>query len=319
MLDAPTRLLLKSAVKSLDALQSSIHNFVNAITENKKADGPTDEPPVAPPTNIVVSLPAAITAYYETEHSERSVRSKRENTRRRIEYAGIGTAVLLALFTGLTLKEVSKQAKSAQQQVGIMQKQLEAADRPWIKIRVEASRDITYTASGDGQFYFSAVMKNIGHSVATEVALKFAVVVPKGNGVFTEPVERQRKLCGTPPKSIVKDSDHDLRSSVFPGDETEPLGFGTNISVMEMKDGALHFPSAADGKPVTGTFFSPYLVGCVDYTFGTATIRHQTGFIYNIARTDSRDVHPLAFKMGGVVPRAKVFLERYVFGGDYAY
>ena len=311
---------LARLVRRLIEIASAIKNSVESISKNQHSDDDKSKPPSQSDINAHVTLPVSVTDYYAAENRDGPWKIRRDQWRLAVESATLIAVIIAAVFAYRGFCETRKQAAAAQEQVGIMRKQLEAADRPWIKIAIVPSHDITYTALGEGQFYFTAIMKNIGHSVATDVAIKFAVLVPKGNGVFTEPIERQRKICGTPQQSTIKDTDHDLRTSIFPGDTSDPLNFGTNIPSTEINDGALHFPPDAQGRTVEGTFFSPYLVGCVDYTFATSAVRHQTGFIYNIARVDpKRDVHPLAFKVGAIVPRTQVILEKYIFGGDYKY
>lgn len=64
----------------------------------------------------------------------------------------------------------------------------------------------------------------------------------------------------------------------------------------------------------------PMLVGCIDYVFGDKPFHGQTGFIYQVDVFDrSKDrVRNYAIRIGSDVPKSKLVLTKYVFGGDFA-
>ena len=76
--------------------------------------------------------------------------------------------------------------------------------------------------------------------------------------------------------------------------------------------------SLPDSGPLKGKFFVPFIVGCVDYGFSTVAKHHQTGFIYQIMRIEP-NFAPLSIEIGKALPAERIHLERYLFGGDYAY
>jgi hypothetical protein len=198
-----------------------------------------------------------------------------------LEIIAVLAACAIAYFTFRTLGEVAKQADSAQAQVGLLQKQLEAADRPWVSIKIAPTYPITVSGESQ-QFRFSIELKNVGHSVATNVTVKYRVVAPKwGDTVFKEPVNQQKAICGIPPNSSIRDPDSEPRT-LFPG-EVGPGGLSTALSREEMRIGAIPFKDTAR---IGRIFFAPVLVRCVDYTFASAIRHHQTGFIYDILGFD---------------------------------
>lgn len=200
-------------------------------------------------------------------------------------------------------------AYTSHNQWQVMQRQLEATERPWIDPVITPDGSIKYTTMGETQFSFSVAMRNIGHSVATGVTIKFKIIVPKQDGYFTEPIEEQRELCGIPPKSKVKDSEVRV---IFP-ESTSVEGIGDNISDSTIREHQTKIP-------IEGVYFAPELVGCVDYNFSTALAHHQTGFIYDIRRIEpAHPSAPFVLELGKDLTQDRIRLDRYMFGGDYAY
>jgi hypothetical protein len=195
-------------------------------------------------------------------------------------------------------------------------KQLELTDRPWLSVSVMAKDPITLV-NGDAQFRFGIAVKNVWHSVATNVTVPYEVFVPKwGDAIFKEPVQRQRQLCGTPPISTPKMPEI-ISTSIFP-DATWEGGTSSGVSAKEIQDGAVPTTSLPEGKK--GTYFIAVLVGCVDYAFPSALRHHQTGFIYEIRRLDPQVPHFGFFiEFGKELPVERIMLTRYSLGGDYAY
>ena len=104
----------RSLIKALDSLQAAIRERTKTINENHKATGHAGEPPVFASIKSEVSLPPAVTAYYQSEQSERPNNIKWARITRFVEFGGI---VLLAIYTGVTIllwcssKDANKIAK----------------------------------------------------------------------------------------------------------------------------------------------------------------------------------------------------------------
>jgi hypothetical protein len=197
-----------------------------------------------------VQIPPEIIQRYEANQREQN---RIQNRNFLIGVLTLAVLVIYTGFTGWTVHEIGKQNTSMRAQLGLMEKQYEAAARPWIKVSITASNAITYSNLGEAQFSLSIGMKNIGGSVAADCVVKFKFLVPKGNEVFTKPVEQQINLCGSPPNSIVRD-DSPIKTTVFPDDERR-LGIGGNIKISDIRSSS--FP---DSGPLKGRFFAPLVL-----------------------------------------------------------
>lgn len=301
--------VLRSIVDSLRAIQRDVH----AIYEQRSANENQQEPPTQVDVKAEVGLPVPIKDYYESEQRDRPDNTRRDRMRLWFEGIALGAAIVAAIFTFCTIGEVRRQADAAQNQVGIMQAQLDAADRAWIKVSLSPSNPITYTESGDVQLSASVAMENVGRSVAVSNVVKVKFLAPKGTEMLTELVAQQSKLCGVPPISLIKDSDIEpIKTTVFIGG-TGHLGIGNNLVRADIE--AASFPP---NGPLKNRFFVPVVVGCVDYKYGGSPKHHQTGFIYQIMRVDNPS-QPLAIEIGSTLPAARIYFQPNLFGGVYAY
>jgi hypothetical protein len=304
----------KALLQALRTIQQSIQS----IDKHQQARESEKEPPSESNHEVVVSLPPAISEYYASEQSERPKKTRRDNIRLVLEIGGAAAAIGALVFTIRTLSEVKRQADTTQQQVSIMQKQLEATDRPWMTVDVTActvcgDRDIrggplTFDKDGRGSLTFRITFKNVGKSAANHVTLRFKPLAvgfsdPRAS-IFTTPAAEQKQLCDGPSRSGTFDI-----GVVFPNDpQTEvfgPAGLDTNqIPNLPL---ALHL---TNGKPI-----APFLVGCVDYAYPYSSTAHQTGFIYSISEINP----PHAIQTLMVIPVNRLAFEPYAFGGKYAY
>lgn len=93
----------------LGDIKSKLYQLVEAITEYQKAETAQREIKVDTESQRVVRLPIEVEAYYEAEQRDRPVKSRREVIKMRLEFAGLGVAVVLAIITGITLYVFVKQ------------------------------------------------------------------------------------------------------------------------------------------------------------------------------------------------------------------
>jgi len=148
--DKATR-FFRSLISILQAIKSGIDEQTKAMREEQKAAGRSEEPPAQRPVDPVVSLPPAISGYYEAEQRDRPLRERREIIKRRVEFVGITAAVAVAVLTYCTLRQVQRQADSAGKQVEIMRQQVVIQERPVIKIRHRILKPLTFgVPAGDG-------------------------------------------------------------------------------------------------------------------------------------------------------------------------
>jgi hypothetical protein len=169
----------------------------------------------------------------------------------------------------------NKQAVATAGELAIMQKQLEAADRPWIKIDI-ASSDLSYDTSGV-KVGLRYIFTNVGRSPAKNVwrsarliAAILLMGVPKGN---PEPKEVQRQVCN----SLATRTPDISGYALFPGDHfTDQDVLALSMQELSVDNWArLNLPLP---RPLPLG-----IVGCVDYTFESSPRHHQTGFAFLVS------------------------------------
>lgn len=285
--------------------------FVNPIQSktqegppNKKGDSAT--PDIKPLHNSASFRQLFICRFrLWREKRKLSIRS-----REKAKWTDVGTLILTAVVAGAALLS----AWIFYRQLGAMQSQLGITDRPWIKGEPHVTSPIMFGDDGTLSISVTFVLDNVGHSVATDATVYASAFIPKWGGteIFTEPLKRQGELCG-------KVQPHALTVTLFPGDIT-PFTVGLSISKQEIEAGIVPSPPGMTNPPSPpGKRTQPILFGCVDYQFSDLPGHHQTGFIYNVVRTDPKTPNvPYLIIVGDTLPVANVGLERWGFGGDYA-
>jgi hypothetical protein len=198
-------------------------------------------------------------------------------------------------------------------QLVIMRKQFEVTDRPWIQAEPKVESPITFHDNGDLSMSVTFILNNVGHSIATDVTVYGGALVPKPEGVehFRQPLERQAELCG-------KVDPYAMTITLFPN-ESKQFNVAFRVSHQEIEANlAPPPPGMPDLLPAKRTHL--VLVGCVDYQFSSLPKHHQTGFIYNVVGTNSKNPNvPYLIGVGETLPAANIALERWGSGGDYAY
>jgi len=209
-----------------------------------------------------------------------------------------------------------------QTQAEIMQKQLEATDRAWVKVQPVVDSPISFNKDGALQLSLRFDLKNVGHSVATNVAIRAGMLALKYNpsqsemktmNPFQEPIDRQKTLCA-------KSDPYGFTLTLYPDDPIRSWGVGIGLSRAEMEARFVSPPppSPRPLPPSPGERVSPMLFGCIDYQLSTLPKHHQTGFIYDINRIDPKyPGTPFLIVVGQELPAIRIRLERWLFGGDY--
>lgn len=264
--------LLKQLLRTLEGIERHIKTSLDknrkSAAEQKQPDTDPTEPELQQVICSIVNLPPAITDYYNAEQQERPRKSRWERLKRVLEIGGLLTAVALALLTYLTLQKIGSQADSAQAQVRIMQRQLEATDRPWIKV-VSAEPRSQYSLVEESPGSFRATvdillrMKNVGRSVANNISVRGELTFSTGQ---TQVLNEQERICD--PRNSFAAALGILTGgwppiSLFPDDDTGQFqiqGTGTmHLGIIE-----------------------PKLIGCVEYFAAGNTFRHYSSFAYRI-------------------------------------
>lgn len=186
---------------------------------------------------------------------------------------------------------------AAKEQLGVMQKQFEAADRPWLSVEAAPKGPLLFRQGGVG-VTAKFTVKNVGRSVANGAVVIADVFIGKsGEDVYGKAIERQRQICDETTTTIT-------RHTVFPGDT--------------FTDGQLLIAekTALENGPTDGSNELPFflIIGCVNYRFGDQPTRHRTNFIYDVGRTDRRPI-----QIGQDVPVGNLTLYKSSSGGDDAH
>jgi hypothetical protein len=220
----------------------------------------------------------------------------------RITDVGFFTAVL-ALVAGLQWKTLDNTDRTLKETLIVTQ-------RPWIRAEFAITSDFTFSDRGEGQISFAAILKNIGHSLANNIAMR-AEVVLISQKTFGHVTDGQRAICDKLASRQLDITDIDL--TLFPNDDgVQNLGLSVPKADIDV--------STLPTEPRAGhRYFSPVLVGCVDYRFSFDSAHHQTMFAYEIARRlPNEPTHVGALYVGETNARADLGLVRWIFGGNDA-
>jgi hypothetical protein len=257
--------LLKSYVRSLDAFKASLDQYGSAARKHEQTSENQDQKPLPIEIRSELRLPVTVSEYYEAKQRERQ--SAWPTIKAWLEIVGVVVAVVLAVLTYYTLRKISSQADSAQQQVVIMQRQLEATDRPWIKIK-GASVYPDFSFFGDsipsnptqnilGVTMVEVAVENVGRSIAINAYLRGELIFLKG---MPEAMQEQSLVCsgqsGTTPTIL---------QSIFPGDP-----------------GPRFFTSAEQELTAVrkGQEVKPVFLGCIVYAISNSAKLHHSAFMY---------------------------------------
>jgi hypothetical protein len=242
------------------------------------------------------------------EHIERQ-RTENQNRNYRLQaWLVVGTwlaFIAAAIYAGITFRiwhQMEEQTKTAQSQ-------LEAVDRPWLKITFTPD-PITFQQGGM-QIGLRAKITNVGRSVATGVVIPLrGFLAYDANTIFKEPLKRQRELCGKLVEEPVSKHLDETQITVFPDSTDDSRQTGISFSKSEIDAAPSANPNYAEKRLL------PIVIGCVDYQYGTSTHHHQTGFIYEVQRLDPiTPPHVFTIQLNREIPATNVILTPYAFGG----
>jgi hypothetical protein len=229
-------------------------------------------------------------------------------------WLGVLTCLTLTFYAWVTFRQwrtMRDQAALMQDQLGVFNKQLEATDRPWLKVDVQAPQ--SFRRTGDSlSLVLVITIKNVGKSVATNIETPFRIYPQAwGTDVFQEPIKQQADLC----KGRLASGQNPSRLALFPDEQVTEGASGTFALSEAIEISKRTFP-----KELKYQGALPIIVGCVDYQFVTSPRHHQTGFIYQLI-----EFKP-AFPNAGLfwdlahmeIPTNEFRLERNFFGGYIA-
>jgi hypothetical protein len=183
------------------------------------------------------------------------------------------------------LKILQQQAETAQvaadaarKQSITSEKQLEAADRPWISVDVSITSALTYDSSG-AHVEFAFVPKNVGRSPAQNIYID-PRLTPATMG--DDLSEIQRHICEADAK---QNKNAMLMYILFPGEHyTQRIGMGISAADLYAYTHRTDFERSLGPDDIAAIA----LVGCVDYTYESSPRHHQTGFAFDVIMKDRR-------------------------------
>jgi hypothetical protein len=294
--------LQKALLAVLKSLQASVDKQVDAITKQQEAEHKASETQRPILVRSKVNLPPEITAYYGTEQRERPSKARWEWVKRSVEFFGLLAAITLGILTYRTLQEVRSQAQAAREQVAIMQRQLEATDRPWIKIvGAQPDEDLVFfktnngknpgTWATQGNVRISVTIENVGNSVALNVLGKGEMVTKNIGPEYL--IDEQDRVCSGKVQTIPT-----IKQNIFPGERGDKLYF-VGIDVFENA-------RAGQAQSIQLMF-----IGCVMYAIPNSTTLHRSNFMYMLEHGDNNypTVPDYTFQIGTRVPRDSLLLE----------
>ncbi len=184
----------------------------------------------------------------------------------------------------------NKQITVMSSQVAIMQKQFETTYRPWIKVDLEPSGPIVFTGT-QFETTFDVVMKNVGRSVATQVKVRYDVLINPNHFTLTE---QHKRFCAAPNEGYPMTN---VSDSIFPGDI--------------LRNGYAHHNMAVPQSVLRDHHeVWPVIMGCVDYRFANSPSHYQSRFMYMIHRP-GLEQGVLGIDIGNNLPVGTFMFEKY--------
>lgn len=296
--------LLRQLLRTLEGISRRIEASLDKNAESAPEGYKTAYRESQPQPPIVVhstlELPVEAREYYRSEYSKTPGKKVLGAINKALEIGAIFIALGIAILTYKTLGQIKRQADSAHEQIGIMQRQLEATDRPWIVIANASLIDgiSFYRRVDDGlpgaHVKVKVLVKNVGRSIAINVKMtsRLFFELPEETDVSIK--ERERSICA--------DSKPSFTSPEFTLAPDQDSGNRLRVDDYEAIPGDSIFLTVDEAKWV-----NPAIAGCVTYrTPNSDSKLHHTGFVYQFA----------VIRPGGFVPE---YADRgFLIGKDFA-
>lgn len=209
-------------------------------------------------------------------------------------------------------RDMQKSIAAAEKSAEIAERAVIAAHRPWVKVDIQVGGPIIYNVNG-ANFTLKYILKNIGHSPATNVNVSPRVIFPILDPEVTENFNPRAELQ----KHIVE-----LKKRL-----PSPFGFALFPEEIIIQVITVTMPQdeIKRATKMTGAIY-PRIIGAVDYRIGLDDKPHQTGFMVEIRRNDvprpatiaNNRSQPAIFIDEGDVPASEVRLFRSILEGGYA-
>jgi hypothetical protein len=281
------RKLHESLHRDLSHLANGVNNLKDAVDAQRKPEDKSDE-----------TTPITIAEF----RTQVPIRIEQNAKKSKPEWVWAFTKGLLEVAVGVA---VIVYTCVSIQQWHTMQRQVEIADRPWVKDTVTSAFDFT---AQNGGFSWSVNIRadNVGHSVATAIFPQAKLIaVPQQADFIVEPRQKAQELCNSMSKQFAKANDDPtiMGAAIFPGDHRD-FPYNTVLWPNDVSGVTL------DGGAGLGKSVMPMLIGCIEYHYGTSEKPHRTWFVYVLSHNDdptAQQSQPF-FSLGKTVPKDNVVL-----------
>jgi hypothetical protein len=204
----------------------------------------------------------------------------------------------------------SNQTKVLSGQLTVMQQQLESVDRPWITASIDIEDDLRFTESNKGRIAIGHTVNNTGRSAATDVSFLMQPIILQGPEImdWSKPVNAQKELC----KQVAQLAGPEAIPTgdvIYPNiPSAVPAGgfIGIGLKTFVQSDTGPKFPTDFLKD------FEFFIAGCIDYRYGTSIRHHQSGFVYQLTRSQGT-----MFTSGVDVPKEQFIIRRWELGGGW--
>jgi hypothetical protein len=225
-----------------------------------------------------------------------------------LEAFGLFVLVIYAVATIAIWCANKKAADAAYNASVTASRQLEMADRPWLKEEVKSVSDFNFQ-NGTISWAVSINAQNVGHSVATETFPDARIIAIQGADLIDAPRKKVTEICEGMPKRFhsVKAVPGLWNNSIFPSDSHEFRGVNIILSPKDMEE-------IFDGGTGIGKSVIPVLVGCLEYHYPTSDRPHHTGFVYVLSHNEDSSIPESArafFSVGKNIPKDNVVLRKF--------
>jgi hypothetical protein len=172
-------------------------------------------------------------------------------------------------------------------------------ERPWVSLDHVVFIEPLRVDGGAVHALLRFVLKNVGHSPATNVWVEPNLMLLNSWKSRTTrfPVDVQHEICDDP----LRFKSTNIGPVIFPNGEAH-IDYSLATSAEELAE------SRANPDPSSKTLM-PYLVGCVDYRFTFSAEHHQSGFIFAVYRKRRDSLSPFLSTENGTVEPDDLILD----------
>lgn len=262
-----------------------------------------NNPNATPVTVVIDSIPPP-QPINEEQRAKAHDEERKERLKSGLEIVATFIALCLLVanwFQGCQTKHAADSAKIA---ATTASRQLEMADRPWLKESVTSDAPFLFQ---NGAISWAVLVRasNVGHSVATGVFVQTKLIALVGADYVDGPRQQLNEFCDKVANTAINPTKWGV--SVFPNDSSD-LPSSLIMWPKEVQANSI------DGGADLGRSIFPMLIGCIDYQYPTSEHRHQTRFIYDVLYKTQPFI-----SIGKTLPMEGIRLSRHSVSGQYAY